>query len=226
MRIPLNPAGSREMAIMTVIFGCPAVIGVIGIILGCPWCWLMVGIFGLAWLAGMAFFRDPERSVPDDSNALVSPADGKVVETIDLDHHDEIGGPAKRISIFLSVLDVHVNRSPCTGLVKSIRYQPGKYLDARNPDSGKLNEANTIIIEPDEPHAGPVVVRQIAGLIARRIVCNVSEGDRVKTGQRIGLIKFGSRTELIVPRHDTYTPEVKVGDRVYGAKTILARRVK
>jgi len=199
MRIPLNPSGGREIALISL-------------------------LLAVLCAAGLAFFRDPERATPTEPGILVAPADGKVVETVKLDHDDWIGGPATRLSIFLSVLDVHVNRSPCAGVVCSMQYRPGRFLDARDPNSGSLNEANTIVIEPDEPGTGPVVVRQIAGLIARRIVCCVKVGDRVETGQRIGLIKFGSRTELIVPGHDRYFPAVQVGDRARGAVTIMARQ--
>lgn len=199
MRIPLNPAGGREMAIISLLFGPAAAAAYVATASGYLWCWPVAVILTLAWAAGIAFFRDPDRKTPTESGIMVAPADGKVVETITLDHHDDIGGPARRIGIFLSVLDVHVNRSPCSGVVQAIRYQPGQFLDARNPNSSRLNEANTIIIEPDDHDEGPVVVRQIAGLIARRVVCSVKVGDRVETGQRVGMIKFGSRTELIVP---------------------------
>jgi phosphatidylserine decarboxylase len=109
-------------------------------------------------------------------------------------------------------------------VVKTVEYQPGRFLDARDPKCGALNEANTIVIEPDEPGIGKVVVRQIAGLIARRIVCTVKPGDRVERGQRIGLIKFGSRTELIIGGRGTCEPTVKVGDKTCGAVTVMARR--
>jgi phosphatidylserine decarboxylase len=224
MRIPLAPAGLREMLIMTLLFGGVAVAALTGAILGYAPGWPIGVLFALAWLAGLAFFRDPHRTPPGDPAALGAPADGRIVETAKLAHHEEIDGPASRISIFLSVLDVHVNRSPCAGRVRAVRYQPGQYLDARDPDSGRLNEANTIIIDPDEPHVGPIVVRQIAGLIARRIVCDIKPGDRLETGQRIGMIKFGSRTELIVPGHVNYQTAVEVGDRAVGGETVMARR--
>jgi len=225
MKIPLTRAGLREMVIMTLLFGGAAAISTLAAVAGHGWCWPVAIVLTLAWLAGVAFFRDPERQTPADPTVLVSAADGKVVETARLDGYKDIGdGPASRISVFLSVLDVHINRSPCSGVVKKIRYEPGRFLDARHPDSGRLNEANTLIIEPDPPHVGPVVVRQIAGLIARRIVCSVAEGDRVEAGQRIGMIKFGSRTEMIVPGHDLYEPCVAVGENARGAVTILAKR--
>jgi phosphatidylserine decarboxylase len=225
MRIPLAPAGMREMVLMTLLFGGTAAISYGAAAAGYGWFWPVGIVLTLAWLAGLAFFRDPERQTPTDPNALVSAADGKVIETAQLDGCEDIGdGPASRISVFLSVLNVHINRSPCAGVVRKIRYEPGRFLDARHPDCGQLNEANTIVIEPDPPHVGPVVVRQIAGLIARRIVCSVAEGDRVEAGQRIGLIKFGSRTEIIVPGHHLYEPCVAVGERARGALTILAKR--
>ena len=225
MRIPLTPSGGREITLISLLLGGPAVAGFVAAAMGHTWCWPLAVLLTVLWAAGLAFFRDPERTTPNEPGILVAPADGKVVESVKLDHDERIGGPATRLSIFLSVLDVHVNRSPCAGLVLSMQYRPGQFLDARNPNSGSLNEANTIVIEPDEPSAGPVIVRQIAGLLARRIVCCVKVGDRVEAGQRIGLIKFGSRTELIVPGHDRYAPAVQVGDRAHGAVTIMARRI-
>jgi len=225
MRIPLNPSGGREIALISVLLGGPAAACVVAAAMGHAWCWPVAVLLMLSCCAGLAFFRDPERVTPNEPGILVAPADGKVVESVKLDHYDWIGGPATRLSIFLSVLNVHVNRSPCAGLVCAMQYRPGRFLDARNPNSGSLNEANTIVIEPDEFGVGPVIVRQIAGLLARRIVCCVKVGDRVEAGQRIGLIKFGSRTELIVPGHDRYVPAVQVGDQARGAVTIMARRI-
>ncbi len=222
MRIPLAPAGFREMFILTLLFGGPAVGSLLAARLGYVWFWPAAVIFALLWAGGFAFFRDPERVSPAGPGLMLSPADGKVVEIARLDQHPDIGGPATRISIFLSVFDVHINRSPCSGVVRSVYYKPGKFLDARDPQSGTLNESNTIIIDTDD---GPVVVRQISGLIARRIVCPLKPGDHVEAGQRIGLIKFGSRTELILPDHDRYQPSVQIGDKAVGAVTIFARKV-
>lgn len=225
MRIPLNPSGGREIALICLLFGGSAAAAFLSAAMGTTWCWPVAILLTILCGAGLAFFRDPERMTPNESGILVAPADGKVVESVKLDRDERIGGPATRLSIFLSIFDVHVNRSPCAGVVRSMDYQPGRFLDARNPNAGSLNEANTIVIDPDEPDTGPVVVRQIAGLIARRIVCNVKVGDHVEAGQRIGLIKFGSRTELIVAGHDRYAPAVQVGDRAHGAITIMARRI-
>lgn len=224
MRIPLAPAGCREMIILTLLLACPAAAFYAFAASGHRWAWLAAGLMSLLWAGGMAFFRDPERRSPDELGILVSPADGKVVEISNLDTHPDIGGPATRIGIFLSVFDVHINRSPCSGIVRRVTYQPGQFLDARDPNSGQLNEANTIVIEPDDPSKGPIVVRQIAGLIARRVVCSVKVGDRVELGQRIGLIKFGSRTEMITTAGSGYAPAVAIGDRAYGALTVMARQ--
>lgn len=223
-RIPLAPGGRREMILLTVLLGAVATAGAWMAVGGHTWGVATLGLTLPTWLGGLAFFRDPDRSTPREPDVLVAPADGKVADVAQLAHHDDVGGPATRIGIFLSVFDVHVNRSPCCGTVRAMHYRPGRYLDARDPEAGRLNEANTIVIEPDERGAGPVVVRQIAGLVARRIVCEVRVGDRVETGQRIGLIKFGSRTELIVPQERRYQPAVQVGEHVRGATSVLARR--
>jgi phosphatidylserine decarboxylase len=126
--------------------------------------------------------------------------------------------------VFLSLFNVHINRMPCTGRVRTVSYRRGEFLDARHPESGQRNESNTLLIDPDSPMPGPVEVRQVAGLVARRIICNVGEGQHATIGDRIGLIKFGSRTELIIPRRPGTEILVKVGEPVLGAITILARQ--
>jgi phosphatidylserine decarboxylase len=224
MRIPLHPAGRREMTIITILCLLPAIICLLFAPTESVWPWIAAGVLVLVWAGLMAFFRDPQRDIPAESGIMVAPADGKVVEITHLDHHPDIGGPATKIGIFLSVLDVHVNRAPCVGTVELLRYEPGGFLDARNPESSTKNEANTIVMDTGEDIGGPVVVRQIAGKIARRIVCSLKVGDKIGTGQRIGLIKFGSRTELILPGHDQFVLAVEIGQKVYGAATIMARR--
>ncbi|UCG16633.1 MAG: phosphatidylserine decarboxylase family protein [Phycisphaerales bacterium] len=174
------------------------------------------------WLFVMAFFRDPRRIALFARGELCSPADGKVTEITRLDHHEKIGGPAVRIGIFLGIFDVHANRSPCRGRVVSVTYARGRFLDARNPKSGRLNESNTLLIDPNPPVAGPIIVRQIAGLIARRITCRAMEGDDLMIGERFGMIKFGSRTELIIP--DRAETEIKtwVGQSVRAGISVVA----
>lgn len=185
--------------------------------------WPAAIVTALLWLAGLAFFRVPSRRIPTDPDVLIAPADGTVTDITPLAHVAEIGGPATRIGIFLSVFDVHVNRSPCASRVVSARHQPGLFLDARDARAGEQNESTTIVLNPDAPLPGPIVVRQIAGLIARRIVCRLSPGQRLARGELFGLIKFGSRTELIVPADERLAPAVAVGQRVAGGATILMR---
>src|SRR5580693_198982 len=160
------------------------------------------------------FFRDPERVVPHAAGAVVSPGDGKVTEASIV---TVAGESLVRVSIFLSVFDVHVNRSPIAGVVREVRYQRGKFLNAMNQASAEQNEQNIVRVEGD----GQVVVfKQIAGLLARRIVFHPKVGDRLERGQRVGLIKFGSRVDVLLDR--TAALQVKVGDRVKGGASVLA----
>lgn len=160
------------------------------------------------------FFRDPERSIPGGAGLVVSPADGVVTETARVDTPQ---GPRKRISIFLNVFDVHVNRSPISGTLTSVRYQKGLYLNAMDSTSAERNEQNVVTVRGEGIE---IVFKQIAGLIARRIVFNYREGDKVERGQRVGLIKFGSRTDLILPDEAEF--RVKNGQRVKGGASVLA----
>jgi phosphatidylserine decarboxylase len=160
------------------------------------------------------FFRDPERAIPDAAGALVSPGDGKVT---DVSFVTTGGEKQARISIFLSVFDVHVNRSPIAGVVSEVRYQRGKFLNAMNQASADQNEQNIVRVEGNG-HA--VVFKQIAGLLARRIVFHPKVGDRLERGQRVGLIKFGSRVDVLFDADAVL--QVKVGDRVRGGASVLA----
>src|SRR5579862_2768712 len=160
------------------------------------------------------FFRDPERAIPGEAGAVVSPGDGKVT---DISPVIVAGEKQTRISIFLSVFDVHVNRSPIAGVVREIRYQRGKFLNAMNVTSAELNEQNIVTVEGD---GQTVVFKQIAGLLARRIVFNPKVGDRLDRGQRVGLIKFGSRVDVLFDASARVS--VKVGDRVRGGASVLA----
>ena len=160
------------------------------------------------------FFRDPERTIPTDPGAVVSPGDGKVTDVLPvMAGNDRL----TRISIFLSVFNVHVNRSPISGTIRDIRYQRGQYLNAMNKASAELNEQNIVTVEGE---GQTVVFKQIAGLLARRIVFYPKLGDRLERGQRVGLIKFGSRVDVLV--HSSARVSVKVGDRVNGGSSVLA----
>jgi phosphatidylserine decarboxylase len=160
------------------------------------------------------FFRDPERRIPAIQGAIVSPADGKVT---DISVIDVNGTPRTRISIFLNVFNVHVNRSPVSGVIEEVRYQKGKFGNAMGEASADLNEQNIVTLRSD---AGIVVFKQIAGLLARRIVFNKKVGDRLERGERVGLIKFGSRTDIIFPANAEM--KVRIGDHVKGGSSVLA----
>ncbi len=170
-------------------------------------------------LAGffLFFFRDPDRVVTQSARAVLSPADGRVMVAGAPTGQEFPAGTWQQISIFLSPMDVHVNRMPIGGRVVKVRYHPGRFLPAYRPDAGDLNEYTEVWID----HGGqPIVVRQIVGILARRIVCRVKEGDEVEPGERFGVMKFGSRMDVFVPH--TAAIRVKVGDRVVGAVTVIA----
>ena len=177
------------------------------------------------FVAFAAFFRNPRRVLPVDPKLLVSPADG-TVRDIEIVHDFDLPpfqGEALRIGIFLSVLNVHVNRTPAKLNVVNVHYREGKYLDARNPKAGQENEAMTV--SGDAEVAGvtfPMAIRQVSGAIARRIVCPVRPGRQLYRGEVYGMIKFGSRTELYLPV-EGFETLVKVGDRVYGGETVVAK---
>jgi phosphatidylserine decarboxylase len=184
--------------------------------------WLPLPLVLAAWLFVLAFFRDPERSIPSDADALLSPADGTITDVGEVDEPDFPGGRAFRIGIFLSVFNVHINRVPRSGRVVALRYFPGYFLDARNPACGVSNEQLWIDLE-DGGTGRPIRVKQIAGAIARRIVCWLKPGEQVHAGARLGMIKFGSRTELYLPAGEAHELAVKAGDVVHGGSSILLR---
>ena len=174
--------------------------------------WWGVTGAGLVLTVGVGlFFRDPERSIPQTPETIVSPADGRVMEIV------AENTETRRISIFLSLWDVHINRAPYSGVVRSVVYTPGKFLAAYRQEASVVNEANTVTIAD---HGREFIVKQIAGVLARRIVCRVRPGDTLEKGQRYGLIRFGSRTDLLLPA--TAEIVVQVGDVVRGGETILA----
>ena len=175
---------------------------------------LIGGVLGLTTAAMAAFFRDPERRIPDGEGLVVSPADGKVVSIADING-------AKRVSIFLSPLDVHINRVPVAGKVEEIRYQPGQFLAAYKEEASEQNEQNALKIVDSQGRVFGVI--QIAGVLARRIVCWAKRGDTLKRGERFGLIMFGSRTDLYLPAGCSV--EISEGQRVKGGETILGRLV-
>jgi len=167
------------------------------------------------------FFRDPDRAVTEAPQAVLSPADGRVVVAGKSTSQDFAPAEWLQISMFLSPMDVHVNRMPVGGRVTKVRYHPGRFLPAYRPDAGDLNEYTEVWID----HAGQtIVVRQIVGILARRIVCRTKEGAQVAAGERFGVMKFGSRMDVFVPVGARIA--VKVGDRVVGAVTVIAELAK
>ena len=176
--------------------------------------WVGALALALITLAFLGFFRDPDRRPPSLPGAVLAPADGKVMAIVQVE--DRWVGPATRVSIFLSPLDVHVNRTPVAGIVREVDYAPGRFLAAYRPEASEENERCTLALETD---TGRMSVRQIAGVLARRIVCRVRPGDKLQAGERYGLIRFGSRTDLVVARGTEI--RVKEGDRVRGGETVI-----
>ncbi len=220
--MPISRDGIKELSLATLILGVPGGLAVWAAVAHSPWWWIAAIPLLIVWGYTFTFFRDPRRQIPAAPGIMVAPADGKVTEVAELESWPGIEGRALKISIFLSIFNVHINRAPCDGRVLAIHHEPGEYLDVRHPESGLRNERNTITIDPDAPY-GPVIVRQIAGLVARRIVCHLGVGDAVTRGGRFGMIKFGSRTDLIVPVESGLEPAVALGDVVKGGATVLMR---
>lgn len=212
----LTPYGRREWLTITIVAAIIAV--ALGLLVN-GWWTVPVAVL---WVALVSFFRDPIRRIPHDlpPGTMLSPADGRVSAVKELVHHDAVDGPALLVRIFLSVLNVHVNRAPYDGVVEQITYTPGKFLNAQTEESAEVNESNLvrIRIEGDET----IGLRQVSGMIARRIVCPLKVGDRVERGAKFGMIKFGSTAELILPRPAHVRVHVKKGDRVRGGITKLA----
>ena len=176
------------------------------------WEWAIAPV--LLALFFLWFFRDPERVIPSGEGLIVSPGDGLVTETVAINTPE---GQRQRISIFLSVFEVHVNRSPISGVISRVHYQKGLYLNAMNPASAERNEQNAVTVRGQGIE---ITFKQIAGLLARRIVFNYHEGETVERGQRVGLIKFGSRVDVVIPQEAVL--RVKVGKRVKGGLSVLA----
>ena len=171
-----------------------------------------------------AFFRDPKRQIPAAQDVMVSPADGTISDITRLEHDPWLGGPAVRVGIFLSVFNVHINRSPCDGIVLQTEYKKGKFINAmRHQLASDENESNTVVLGEATTRKPIAVVRQIVGLIARRIIFSAEKGELLRRGQRIGMIKFGSRTELTVPAWLDPQVQVEVGQSVRGGADVILK---
>ena len=182
-------------------------------IAGLRWCWPVAVLAAVLLVFTISFYRDPEATIPADEKVIVAPATGKIVEIKPV-------GETTMVAIFLSVFDVHVQRAPIAGTIKAVEYRPGKFLDVRHPQASTVNEYRQIVIEA--PDSYRVTVRQIAGLIARRIVGWCGEGETLAKGERFGMIRFGSRVELFLPAGTEIV--VKIGEYAKGGETIVARR--
>ncbi len=180
----------------------------------------LIGLVLTIWV--YYFFRDPERVIIDDDNYLVSPADGEVIKVEEVDGPKELGLENKRfkkISVFMNVFDCHVNRTPCAGKIEEILYKPGKFVNASLDKASEDNERNYFKIK--DPHNNNIIVVQIAGLVARRIVCESNKDQELKQGDRIGMIRFGSRADIY---YENYEPLVKVGQKAISGETLLAKK--
>ena len=180
----------------------------------------LIGLVLTIWV--YYFFRDPERVIIDDDNYLVSPADGEVIKVEEVDGPKELGlenKKFKKISVFMNVFDCHVNRTPCAGKIEEILYKPGKFVNASLDKASEDNERNYFRIK--DPHNNDIIVVQIAGLVARRIVCESNKDQELKQGDRIGMIRFGSRADIY---YENYEPLVKVGQKAISGETLLAKK--
>ena len=211
---------AREGIPFVALFAIPMLIaGALAGLTGGVWLWVLATACLLLTAFMAYFFRDPARTVPSESGIVVSPADGRVLVVERIDGSD--AKSATQVSIFLSPMDVHINRSPIGGTIESVLYKPGEFRVASRRIASEVNEQNVISIRGAEMS---VVARQIAGLVARRIVCWKKAGERVETGERIGLMKFSSRMDVIM----TSDIEVlcRIGDRVVGGETVIGRKIR
>ena len=199
--------------------GIPFILPLLGI---AAICWLL-GAFSWAWFFSLltvfviSFFRDPERSIPPGDKAILSPADGKIIRIEPCTEERFLKGPAIKISIFMSVFNVHVNRIPLSGRIAEAAYRPGRFVSANLDKASAANEQNALLLET--PGGARILFVQIAGLIARRIVCWIKRGDTVERGRRFGMIRFGSRVDVYLPP-DTQI-QARLGQKAYGGQTIL-----
>jgi phosphatidylserine decarboxylase len=214
-KIPLARWGLAEVQIM----GWPLL--AVTVVLALTW-WYAAIIPGALFILVVSFFRDPPRRIPQDTGLLISPADGKVVEVAQLEHDEFVGGPAVRIAIFLTLFNVHINRMPCRARTIKLRYSPGKFLHADHPQATTQNESMWIGLEQDEAPYRRMVCRQVSGMVARRIVCDLRPGEVLDRGAKFGMIKFGSRTELIVPA-EGFQPQVSVGKWIKAGRDVVGR---
>ena len=210
----LTFGGAAGLTCLSLSLGWTGIVALLG--------WLGVTTLCVIGLLIVWFFRNPNRVVPQGDGLVVSPADGKVVLIEEIEHSEYVDGPAVLIGIFLSIFNVHVNRMPIAARVIGLTYKPGKFLNAMRPESARENEQLAIRIEGNDPPHRRMIVRQISGAIARRIVCRLKPGDEQEQGTLFGMIKLGSRTELVLPREKGLEITVQIGDKVKAGSSVLA----
>lgn len=225
MRIPLTKYGLPEVAVYPAAIAIlMAVVGFVGPVVMPIWgVGAIEGLLVLVLAWALMFFRDPHREPVADDTILLAPADGRIADIEEVANEETIGGPALRIGIFLSIFNTHINRAPCGVRVEKITYRPGKYLNAMNRQAGKVNESNNLALVRTSQPQDRLLVRQISGAIARRIVCAAREGQQLAGGEQFGMIKFGSRTELYLPAGAQVQCLVRVGDKVKAGLTPLVK---
>ena len=228
MRIPLTKYGWPQVVVYPIVVVIAMLVVVLaGSRLAPAWAVLTAeAILAAVLIWALMFFRDPHRETPPDDTVLVAPADGKVTDVETVDDSDFIDGPAIRIGVFLSIFNTHINRAPCNARIEKITYRKGRYVNAMNPLSSKVNESNTVAMVRTGAPEDRLVVRQISGAIARRIVCAAQQGQELDRGEKFGMIKFGSRTELYVPANEHIECMVSIGDNVKAGVTPLLRYTK
>lgn len=225
MRVPLTKYGWPEVGLFpTIVLGAMIVYFVVGVLYLSTWTIVSIeAVLAAILIWVLSFFRDPYRLCPKEANLLLSPADGVVTDIEVVEERDYIDERAIRIGIFLSIFNVHINRAPCNAKVERISYKKGRYKNAASPESGRVNESNNLYITRRDNPQDKLIVRQISGAIARRIVCAAKEGQKLSSGEQFGMIKFGSRTELYVPARADVKCLVRTGAKVKAGLTPLVR---
>ena len=228
MRIPLTKYGWPQVLVYPAV----TVAAMLAVLLAGPRlapAWAVVtaeAVLAAVLVWALMFFRDPHRQTPPDDAVLVSPADGRVTDIDTVEENEFIDGPAIRVGVFLSIFNTHINRAPCNARIEKITYRRGRYVNAMNPLSSKVNESNALAMVRTGAPQDRFVVRQISGAIARRIVCAAQQGQQLDRGEKFGMIKFGSRTELYVPAGEHIECMVAIGDNVKAGVTPLLRYMK
>jgi phosphatidylserine decarboxylase len=225
MRIPLTKYGWPQVVIFpAIILAAMTICLIVGALYLTTWAVIVAEVLltvTLIWI--LSFFRDPHRPSHPDSKILLAPADGKITDIEIVQEDYFISATALRIGIFLSIFDAHINRAPCNVKVERVTYRPGRYKNAMSPESGRVNESNDLQMTRTDSPEDRLIVRQISGAIARRIVCTAHQGQELTGGQKFGMIKFGSRTELYMPARENADCLVRVGDKVKAGLTPIVK---